>query len=217
MHLRVITAPAPLLAAYEAKVWAPVLGDDTDERVDFLLSVAQAAIEPPMGWTGRAFGVQTLEAEFRGYQPPCLFLPAPPLREVLSVSYQIADGEVKIIPLEDIRVLGVGTTTGSISMRGAEWWPGSYGACTGPYLGRHERFIVRFTAGYDDADPVLNPVRQAIVLGAVQLRSLGTQDLAIRSEDVAGVGSTTWTVSDAAAKLVQGTVEQLLSPFRVYV
>ncbi len=58
--------------------------------------------------------------------------------------------------------------------------------------------------------------RQAIVLAATHLRSLGSQDLALRSDDVEGVGTKTWTVSDAAQKLIQTTVDALLTPYRVW-
>jgi len=204
----IITPPQPIISAADAKAWAPVLAEDAEARIEALLAVAQAGIEPPLGWVGRAFGVQTLEVVFDRFRDPCLFLPYPPLRKVISVTYEGADGEQQEIAAADLRVLGLGTTTGSIAPKGSASWPA---AARGP-----EAVRVRFEAGYDADDLRLAPARQAVVLAATHLRSLGSQDLALRSDEVEGIGTKTWTVSDVAQKLIQTTVDSLLAPYKVW-
>ncbi|WP_305526703.1 hypothetical protein [Methylobacterium amylolyticum] len=207
MRVVVVTPPTALVSAAEAKAWAPVLKDDDDARVNALLLAAQAAIEPPNGWLGRALGMQVLEARFDAFRGPCLFLPCPPLREVVSVTYSDGAGVDQIIAPAALRVMGVGTSTGSISPRGSTGWPATD---FGP-----EAVRVRFKAGYAVDDMEVVQVRHAIVLAATHLRSLSTQDLNLRSRQTEGVGSRTWTVSDAAEKLIHRAVDDLLSPLRV--
>lgn len=204
----VVTPPQALVSAADAKAWAPVLKEDDDARVDALLQVAQFAIEPPNGWLGRALGLQTLEARFDAFRSPCLFLPCPPLRELISVTYSDSDGVEQTIALPSLRTLGIGTSTGSISLRSGASWPAT--EC-GP-----EAVRVRFKAGYADDSAEVMPVRHAITLAATHLRSLSTQDLALRSRQVDGVGSRTWTVSDAAENLIRRAVDDLLQPLRVF-
>lgn len=208
MSVIVKAAPAALVTAADAKGWAPVLADDSDARVSALLKAAQAAIEPPNGWVGRAFGMQTLEARLCGFGTCHLPLPFPPVREIVSVHYDDADGEEQDVPLDAVRLIGAGTATAFVRPKGAAAWPHR---SAGP-----ESVRVEFKAGYAADDPEVEPVRHAIVLGAVQLRSLTTQDLALRSRTIEGVGARTWTVSENAEKLVRSAVDALLSPFRIY-
>ena len=208
MRAVVITPPEPLVTALDAKIWAPVLGDDSDPRVAALLQVAQAAIEAPNGWLGRALGMQTLEARFDSFRDPCLFLPYPPLREVQLLTYRDAAGGDHEMPISDLRVLGIGTKAGSIAPIGSQGWPVTD---AGP-----EAVRVRYSAGYPADDQEAAPIRHAVVLAAVQLRALSTQDLSLRSRQTEGVGSRTWTVSEVAYQLVQRSIGDLLQPFRIY-
>lgn len=208
MSLVVVTPPQPLVSVADAKAWAPVLAGDGDGRVFNLLTAAQASIEPPNGWLGRALGEQVLEARFCRFRSPCLFLPCPPLREVVSVTYRDLAGVDRTILPESLRLIGLGTSTGAVVPTGGQDWPDAEDDI--------ESVRVRFKAGYAANDPEVQPVRHAIVLAATHLRSLGTQDLALRSRDVPGVDSRSWTVSETAAKLVRDTVEALLMPLRVY-
>ncbi|XYD07432.1 hypothetical protein R1A27_20190 [Methylobacterium sp. NMS12] len=208
MRAVVITPAEPLVTVDDAKIWAPVLGEDSEARVTALLRAAQAAIEAPNGWLGRALGMQVLEARFDCFRDPCLFLPYPPLREVKSLTYRDAAGEDQEVAISDLRVLGVGTTAGSIAPIGAQGWPVTE---AGP-----EAVRVQYSAGYAAADQEAAPIRHAVVLAAVQLRALSTQDLSLRSRQTEGVGSRTWTVSEVAYQLVQRSIGDLLQPFRIY-
>ena len=79
-----------------------------------------------------------------------------------------------------------------------------------------EAIRVRYSAGYPADDQEAAPIRHAVVLAAVQLRALSTQDLSLRSRQTEGVGSRTWTVSEVAYQLVQRSIGDLLQPFRIY-
>lgn len=206
MSVVVVTPPQPLVTVAAAKAWAPVLRDDDDARVEALLAVAQATIEPPNGWLGRALGMQDLEARFYGRGGLCLVLPFPPVRALISVSYRDAAGMDHALATAAVRVCGLDTASTSIAF--ASGWP--------PVQIGPEAVRIRYQAGYEADDPEILPARYAIVLGAVQLRALSTQDLALRSRQTEGVGARTWTVSDAAAKLVKDAVDDLLMPLRIF-
>lgn len=213
MSVTVITPPDDLVTAADAKAWQPVFATDAEARVTALLKAAQAQIEPPDGEIGRAFGMQTLEAQFESF-PLCdllahgLRLPCPPLRSVVSVKYVDRDGVEQTFAVENYEAVGLGSARGGILLRSDRAWPLS--AC------RPDAVRVRYTAGYAADDPQLMPVKQAVVLAASHLRSLGTQDLALRSREIDGVGSRTWTVSEVAQQLVHSTVDRLLQRYRVY-
>lgn len=207
MSIVVVTPPQPLVSAADAKAWAPVLAGDDDVRVNALLRAAQFAIEPPNGWVGRAFGVQTLEARFRGFEGRCLSLPCPPVRQIVKVLYDDVAGVEQELPASFTRLVGAGSAVANVVPRVGDWPRAA---------GYPESVRVQFEAGYEAGSPEVEPVRHAIVLGAVQLRSLTTQDLALRSREVEGVGSRTWVVSEVAQALVRSAVESLLMPLRVY-
>lgn len=207
MAVVVITPPALLVPVPDAKLWAPVLSDDDDRRVEALLRTVQFSIEPPVGWVGRAFGMQQLEARFDDFDGICR-LPCPPVRQIVSVTYIDPDGTERSLDASAYRVAGLGTASASLAPVPGAAWPAV--SC------RPDAVAVRFQAGYASDDPEVQPVRQAVVLAATQLRSLGTQDLALRTRQIEGVGSRTWTVSDAAEKLVRNAVDSLLAPYRVW-
>lgn len=206
--LVVVTPPQALVSAADAKAWAPVLAGDDDARVNALLNAAQFAIEPPNGWVGRAFGLQTLEARFGGFGDRHLPLPFPPVRSLVSAKYDDATGAERDLPLDGLRLLGAGTASAFVAPRPGAAWP--------RVASSSESVRVQFRTGYESDDPEVQPVRYAIALAAVQLRSLTTQDLALRSRTTEGVGARTWTVSETAEKLTRSAVEGLLSPFRIY-
>lgn len=215
MYLRVITPPVAIVTAAEAKAWAPVLANDDDARVDALLAAAQAQIEPPNSYLGRAFGQQTLELVLDGWYPsypPCsptrITLPAPPLIEVTGIVYVDADGAEQTLATTVYRVAGVGGRGMVILNDGQSW----------PTLRDNDPEAVRisFKAGYDLDDPQLLPAKQAVVLIATGLRGLSLQEANLRSETVEGIGSTSFDVSGAARGEVSGYVDGLLASYRVF-
>lgn len=206
--MRIVTPPVALVDVAYARTSAPVFAGDGDDRVEALLAAAQAAIEPPNSWVGRAFGVQTIEARFDGFPLFEVHLPCPPLRSVTSVAYLDDAGAEQTMPTDGYEACGVGTVSGGVMVKSMRAWPRT--AC------RRDAVRIRFQAGYEANDPQLLPVKQAIVLAATHLRSLSTRELSLSSRSSEGAGSRNWVVSDAAEKLVRNAVEGLLQPFRVY-
>lgn len=203
MSVRVVTPPAALVTPEQARAWAPVLADDDDARLTALLAAAQAAIEPPYGWVGRAFGEQTLEWSGRAFGA-CgrLRLPFPPVRSIESVRFYDTVGADVAMDAADYWLVGDALEPVS------GFWPA--------VRARGDAVRIRYVAGYAADDPALVPVRHAIILAASHLRSLATSDLSVRSETVEGVGAVTYTVSDAAEGLVRRAVEGLLAGYRVF-
>ncbi|GLK78034.1 hypothetical protein GCM10008171_32880 [Methylopila jiangsuensis] len=204
----VVTPSAPLVSVADAKLWSPVLAGDDDGRIAALLACAQAALDPP-SWLGSTLGEAVLEVRWPGlprFGP--VRLPYGPATEVVSVAYDDPDGVEQTVDPFIYRLFGAGTVRAELGLRHRQSWP--FVACG------NDAVRVRYKAGYPINDPHLIPAKHAIVLSAVQLRSLSTDDLALRSVDVDGVESRTFTVSDAAEKLVRNAVENLLSGYRVW-
>lgn len=206
----VVTPSLPLVSAAEAKLWAPVLAGDDDARVTALLACAQAALDPP-SWLGSTLGETVLEARWPFFPPfGSAALPYGPATEIVSVTYDDAAGAEQVLDPSVYRLADAGTVRASLMLRAYDGhaWPST---AFGPGAVR-----VRYRAGYAIDGPRLWPAKHAIVLSAVQLRSLSTDDLALRSIEVDGVDSRTYTVSDAAEKLVRNAVENLLSGYRLW-
>lgn len=209
MSVVVVEPPAALVRFEEAKLWAPVFGDDEDMRVKALLAASQAAIEPPKSWVGASFGLQTLEARLDGFG--CdrrIPLPFPPVVDVISVQFDDAGGAEQALPTDVWRKVGMNTSSSAIELRAGRSWPAT--ACAS------EAVRIRYRAGHPEGGAQLEPVRQAVVLGAIRLRALSTEDLALRSVETPGVSTRTYVVSDMASRLVAEAVDSLLAPFRVW-
>ena len=85
MRVAVVTPPAPILTAAQAKQHLRVEGDAENAYIEGLIAVATARIDGPDGWLGRALGTQVLEAVV----PSSAWaserrLPLPPLVEIVS-------------------------------------------------------------------------------------------------------------------------------------
>lgn len=91
--IRVVDPPALLVALDRVKAHLRVDGDEENDLIAIYIAAAQATIDGPPGWLGRALGVQTLE--YRTYLPDrggcAIMLPCPPVVEVTGVS--IVDDE----------------------------------------------------------------------------------------------------------------------------
>lgn len=148
MTVVVTTQPAQFVSLSEALAHLRVEPGDDDGYVTALLQAAQAHLEGPGGWLGRAIGPQTLE--WRGY--PCdrnILLPYPPFQSLVSVKYG-ADGTDEI-DLSTLIVEPQRFRAAEISPKSGEWPAGS-------------PLRVTYTAGYQPGDPAATPIRQAILL-----------------------------------------------------
>lgn len=207
MVVTVITPPAPLLSVPDAKIMSPALADADDLTVFGLLNEAQARIEPPISFIGRSFGLQTLEASFDEFDTEPMYLQFPPLVSITSVKYNDSLNVEQTLSPSIYQLWGVGSLEPYIKLVSGSSWPTTY---VGSGVVR-----IRYQTGYAVTHPTLYIVRRAIVLMASHILTLSETDLSLRSETVDGVGSQTWSVSDAAQVMIDNTVDRLLSPLRI--
>jgi len=197
------TPPDAYVTASDAKAWAPVLAADGDARVQHLLRVAQAGIEPPAGWMGRAFGRQTLRVVTRVQGSEGIALPIPPFVDVTGVSYRDRAGAPQTIAEDGYRILDRYSNAPRLLPLAGQRWPDA--------IEEDDAFEVTYRAGLEANDPLLLPAKQAIVLAAIDLQSLGSRELALRSEEVPGIGTVAYTVSESAGRIIRDTADRLLA------
>jgi uncharacterized phiE125 gp8 family phage protein len=197
MRVIVISPSTPAVAWEDADAHLKLSGDtDQQAEVEAMVAAAWEHIDGPMGWLGRALGLQTLEARFDAWEVDgyCLKLPAPPVIDVLSVKYLNAQKqEVTVDP-----------SAYELIDRTVEFDPRS--PWDGGHYGR-ESIRVRYRAGFVAdlaADPLVaklpKPIRAAILL------MVG--DLYANRE----------TTTDGLVNQIpmSATVEALLAPYRIF-
>ncbi|TDR90298.1 hypothetical protein [Enterovirga rhinocerotis] len=202
MRTIVITPPGPLITP-EA-----VPGDHVanDAKVAALIQAATEQIDGPTGWLGRALGPQTLELHLTAcdvaYGPPGFIYQ--PLIELLSVKYDDPDGTERTLSAPEDHV----------RLRSWRVMP----ATSWPTIADSGHLRIRYRAGYDGdtTGAVPERVKQAIVLGVNNAKSVGAENLFIAEEDVDGVGSTRYVVSPSAGLVIAKTIDQMLSGLRVF-
>lgn len=206
MATRVIVPPEPLLTP------ADIAGshDAADARVALIIAAVQAEIDGPEGWLGRALGPQTLETTVADFDWYSLRLPCPPIIDVLSIGYVDRGGVLQTVDatLWEER-------QGQIIRRSGHRWPEAN--C------RDDAVRITYTAGYD-GNPVIDggtgplpaQVKMAMQLTVAHTMSIGAENLFLRSEQVEGIGTTTYTISTVASDLIKGAIERLLGGLRLY-
>ncbi|QHD68219.1 hypothetical protein GS397_14985 [Sphingobium yanoikuyae] len=198
MRVVVITPPDPIISLREAADHLR-LGDDLEEfgYVEQLIASATEHVDGPSGWLGRALGLQTLEVRVCGFSD-IIRLPYEPIIDIVSVHYLDSAGQPQLVDPDTYELFGRDL--------GCAWgksWP-----TPGVYRGQAETVRIRYRAGYAvdaDADPVVQkvpaPIRSAILLMVGDLFSF---------RQTAAFGS------GGGAIEMSTTVENLLSPYRVY-
>lgn len=202
MTVKVITPPEPFVTPDD--IAGNHLADDA--TIAAMIEAATEELDGYTGWLGRCLAPQ--ELEFTGRLACATFtLPIGPVLEIVSVSTEDDAGVVTEIDHANYRLRGGDL----IAASGVRW------ACA-----HHHR--VRYWAGYgkrkaDDATQweadVPQRVRQAIILSVQHMKALGVENLFLRSEDVAGIGSRTYTVSDQAGSVIRDAADRLLSGLKV--
>lgn len=201
MNLRVVIPPAPIV------VPADITGSHAadDAKVAATIAAVTEELDGPTGWLGRAIGVQTIEAsgQFCVERTP---LPCRPIIEIKSVVTEDRDGHSAAADPATWRQDG----DELVIHRGANWT-------------RRYRHIVRYEAGYDGqaiedggTGPVPARIKQAIIVMVQDLIATKAENLFLRSEEVDGVGSRQYTVSDQAGTIIRRTADRLLAGLRVY-
>lgn len=153
-----LTEAAPVVTLDEAKAHLRVDHTDDDAYITALIGVASVAVadrtDSTVGvreWEWHAFHEDMLRR-----MSPCwrLRIPAPPLLEVLSITYRDGQGVEQTYPANDYEVVGVGAPQGGyVRLKNGRTWPSVEPGT--------EAAVVRFRAGYKD---VPEPLRQAVLL-----------------------------------------------------
>ena len=200
MRVIVITPPAPVVNWEEADQHLRLDSDEEQrEMVERMIKAATQHIDGPDGCLGRALGLQTLETYLPSFGMMSIALPCQPIVDIVSIDYVDGGGEPVVMTDDDYEI------TGRL-LRPA--WPKSWPSAQ--WRGRDAETVrIRYRAGYaldPDADPVEpnvpEPIKQAILL------MVG---------DMWHARATIATGTAMQAVPMSTTVQNLLSPFRVYV
>jgi hypothetical protein len=189
--IRVITPPQPIVTPAEiAGSHAP-----DDPAIAAMIAAATGEIDGPYGYLKRSIGKQTLEIEgdFCGWW---VDLRLPPIIKVVKVFSAAVDGQEAELPSslyyysrERLRFHSWQTAT-----------------------------RIQYEAGFSEADgtgPVPPQVKQAVILSVQNMKALSAENLFLRSEEVEGVGTFQYTVSDQAGNIIRDTCRRLLAGLRV--
>lgn len=189
MRVFVVTPPDPVISLPEAKAHLRVRHDDEDTLIESYVAAATGHIDGPHGWLGRAIGVQELEMRLPAFGT-CgwIALPFPPAVETVSIEYVDPNGDTAELEADTYGLAGN-------MLRPA--WPASFPSAAWRGAGG-ETVRIRWTAGYEILPPA---IRAAILLMVGDL-------YANRETTAAGISTASIPMST--------TVENLLSPFRVY-
>lgn len=204
MPVRVITPPAPIVTP--ADIAGAHAADDAG--VAALIQAVTEEIDGPDGWLGRSLGTQTLElVEWIGCRR--FRLPCGPVIGIESVITVDCDGNQATVDPSTWRQDG----DDIVIADGASW------------VTRY-RHRIRYKAGYNGTSgagvgevqtgAVPERARQAIILSVQHLKSLGTENLYLKTDEVDGIGRKEWTLSEVASKVVDRACDRLLSTLRVY-
>ncbi|QRY68192.1 hypothetical protein JVX98_28305 [Ensifer sp. PDNC004] len=212
MPTRVLSGPAPIATP------ADIAGKHTanDPAIIALIAAVQAEIDGPVGWLGRALGVQKLEFttdRFPGRDPGAWDFSLFPkvIPSTIAITFRNRDGVEQTIDPSNFRL----AEDRYIDFRRGFQFPATECA--------PDAVKIIYEAGYNGT-PVANGgtgdvpanAKVAVVLGVQQMKAIGAENLFLRSEEVEGVGTFQYTVSEQAGEIIRKATDRLLSGLRVY-
>jgi uncharacterized phiE125 gp8 family phage protein len=217
-----IAAPtASVISVAEVREMLNLGPTPSDAMIEAMVEAVVGTLDPAAGgWLGRSLCPATWELHLDAFPtatPPTWFgdgdnggieLPYPPVTSVLSVAYDDPAGaEQPLVEDADYRVLWLGAhyRTTVLPLYGGAW-PTA--------LGYPAAVRVRFLAGYSPA-AMPRSIKAAVALGVQHLISSSERNLFVSAEQVDGVGSRQYVVTENAAKVMQATTESLLATYRV--
>ncbi|WP_312795555.1 hypothetical protein [Tianweitania sp.] len=203
MNLRVIKPPAPIVEPMD------ILGghEPDDRAVRRMIAAATRTIDGPNGWLKRCLGPQTLELSMDRWCGQNHRLPCGPVIKIVSVNYLDGEGGQQSVADGNWRLCDDRIWFGcNFSRPALGAWPGVV--------------RIRYEAGYNgDGEGKTGEIPpeaiQAVILLAQHLKATGAENLFVASEEVEGVGSQRFVVSDQADALVKRAVDSLLNGLRV--
>lgn len=153
---------------------------------------------------GRCLGAQTLELTLDSWCRSRERLPCGPVISVESIAYVDASDAEQTVVDTDYK-----------HHDGRLWFGRGFSR---PALGHPSLVKIRYKAGYDGTTTGEVPPEavQAVILLAQHALSVGAENLFVASEEVEGVGSTRYVISDQADGLVRRAVDSLISGLKVY-
>lgn len=201
MRVKVTAGPDPIVTP--ADIPGPHASNDA--AVTRMITAAQRTFDGPKGWLHRAIGKQTIAMSLDGWSHcrDYIRLPYPPLLEVVSVKYFDAeDTEQTLVDTSYVKTsLGI-------------WFKPPF---TQPGLSAMpDPVTITYEAGYEP-DDVPPEAKEAVILMVQHLKAIGVENLFLRSEEVEGIGTFQYTVSDQAGEVIRKASENLLQGLRVYV
>lgn len=207
MILRVVSPPEPIVAP------ADIAGSHgaNDAKVMAAIAAVTEEIDGPTGWLGRALGPQTLELRLDCFDGREIDLPCPPVIGDVVVKFLDADLVEQTFADAGFELLA----RGALRLKNSASWPAT---------GRHEEAVrIQYRAGYDGEDiadggtgAVPTRVKQAIIVMVQDLLATKAENLFLRSEEVEGIGTRQFTVSEQAGAIIRRTADRLLQGLRVY-
>lgn len=206
MRTMLVSGPAPIVTPAE------IAGDHAadDPSVVRMIAAVQRSVQAPSGWLGRVLGQATLELWLEEF--PCdnwVTLYGP----VISVA------SVKYLDPEEIER----TVDAALYRRSGNDLSFRNGFSAPATLCGRDAVRIRYVAGYSGTEvteggtgAVPPEAKDAVILGVQQLRAISAENLFLRSEEVEGVGTFQYTVSDQAGEVIRKASENLLQGLRVY-
>jgi len=209
MILSVITPAAPFVTP------ADIAGSHAPDDAPVAATIAAVTeeLDGPTGWLGRAIGPQTIELRGRTFGAwRELSLPCPPLIGGVVVKYLDADLQEQTFAADQYEVR---QRSNSIRLKSSAAWP--------LYTDDPEAVRIQYQAGYNGTSlasggtgPIPARVKQAVIVMVQDLIATKAENLFIRSEEVEGIGTRQYTVSDQVGAIIQRTAGRLLTGLRVY-
>lgn len=201
MSIRVITPPEPFVLPSD--IAGSHAADDTG--VAAMIAAVTGSIDSYSGTLGRCLGPQMLEWSMPCWpRGDCFEFPIGPLLEVESVTYVDGEGDAQTWAFtEPLYFENMPSVRGRRADIKIQYWAG-YGA-------RDDE------TPFDWVPAVPQEAKQAVILLVQHMVALGgTENLFLRSVDVEGVSSRTYTVSDQAMEVIKTASNTLLSGLKVY-
>jgi len=204
MSLRVIIPPAPIVTPAE------ILGDHgpDDAAVIRMIAAATRTIDGPNGWLKRCLGPQTLELSLDRWCGPNNGLPCGPVIKIDGVRYLDRRGDEHIVDVAHYK-----------RFRNAIYFMPEFDR---PAVGNWPGAVsIRYEAGYNgsgegNTGEIPPEAIQAVILMTQHLKATAAENLFVASEEVEGIGSQRFVVSDQATALIKTAVDNLLSGLRNY-